>query len=91
MKTFESSSRGFQLQCSIMQQLPPSDQVLFSKHLTTLHPHDGLTVSATGEKIHPEKKNWRGMQWLEYTVMCCYVTAQCMSIIICTLSYVLFH
>lgn len=47
VETFESSGWVFQLQCSVMQQLPPSDQVLFSKHLTTLHPHDGLTVSAT--------------------------------------------
>lgn len=47
--TFESSSRVFQLQRSVVQQLPPSDQVLFSKHLAALHPHDRLTVSATGD------------------------------------------
>ena len=32
-----------------MQQLPPSDQVLLSEHLPALHPHDGLTVSATAD------------------------------------------
>lgn len=47
--TFKSSCRVFQLKHSIMQQLSPSDQVLLCKHLTTLHPHDGLTVSATGD------------------------------------------
>lgn len=45
--TFKTSSRIFQLQSSVAQQPPASDQVLFGKHLTTLHPHDGLTVSAT--------------------------------------------
>ncbi len=47
--TFKSSSRVFQLQRTVVQQLPPSDQVLFSKHLAALHPHDRLTVSATGD------------------------------------------
>lgn len=32
-----------------MQQLPPSEQILFSKHLAALHPHDGLAVSATAD------------------------------------------
>ena len=47
--TFESPCSVLQLQSSVMQQLPASHQVLSGKHLAALHPHDGLTVSATGD------------------------------------------
>lgn len=50
-QTFESSGRVFQLHRSVVQQLPPPEQVLFGKHLATLHSHDGLAVSATERHI----------------------------------------
>lgn len=47
-RTFEPPGGVLQLQRSVVQQLPPSNQVLLSEHLAALHPHDGLAVGATG-------------------------------------------